>query len=151
MVEKTVSQVTFEIDQIDRLLAAYADLLEQAQRARPDLIQVTALASVSHSFYNGLENIFLIIAKSLDDNTPTGAQWHRDLLIQMTKADGKRAPVLSVETAQRLADYLGFRHVYRHSYSFFLNWDEMEKLVTPLTVVWGQVKSELQQFVANLR
>lgn len=58
MVEKVLSQVKFEIEQIDHLLKSYADLLERIQKREPDLIEVTAVASVLHSFYNGLENIF---------------------------------------------------------------------------------------------
>ena len=52
--------------------------------------------------------------------------------------------------AYRLADYLGFRHFYRHSYSFFLEWDELEKLVTPLAEVWDQTKGELELFLVSL-
>jgi hypothetical protein len=50
----------------------------------------------------------------------------------------------------RLADYLGFRHFYRHSYLFYLEWRELEKLVTPLGEVWEQTKSELQAFLDTL-
>jgi hypothetical protein len=38
---------------------------------------MTALASVLHSFYNGLENIFLSIARHVDQQVPTGDRWHR--------------------------------------------------------------------------
>ncbi len=54
--ENVVSRVTFEIGQIDQLLAAYADVLERVQQRTPDLVEITAIASVLHSFYNGLEN-----------------------------------------------------------------------------------------------
>ena len=114
------------------------------------MVDVTAVASVLHSFYNGLENIFLSIAKGIDADVPTGAQWHRDLLTKMAESTPNRGPVLTTETAHQLADYLGFRHFYRHSYSFFLEWDELEKLVTPLAKVWGQVKDELELFVVGL-
>jgi hypothetical protein len=117
---------------------------------KPDLVEITALASVLHSFYNGLENIFLSIAKGIDADVPTGSQWHRDLLAQMAQSTSNRAPVLTVETAHQLADYLGFRHFFRHSYSFFLDWNEMERLILPLHEVWMQVKTELQLFVDKL-
>lgn len=65
LVEKVISQVKFEIGQIDHLFESYADLLEQAQKKAPDLVEITAVASVLHSFYNGLENIFLSIAKGM--------------------------------------------------------------------------------------
>ena len=59
LAEKVISQVEFEIGQIDQLFESYAGLLEQVQKNIPDLVEVTAVASVLHSFYNGLENIFL--------------------------------------------------------------------------------------------
>ena len=95
--------------------------------------------------------MFLSIAKGVDDTVPTGAQWHRDLLIQMTKATSNRGPVLTDELAHQLAGYLGFRHFYRHAYSFFLEWSEVEKLVAPLEKVWDQVKAELELFLEEFR
>jgi len=151
LTDKIVSQVKFEIEQIDQLLRSFAGLLTSVQENTPDLVQVTALASVLHSFYNGLENMFLSIAKGVDDAVPTGAQWHRDLLTQMTKATSNRGPVLTDELAHQLAGYLGFRHFYRHAYSFFLEWSEVEKLVTPLEKVWDQVKAELELFLEEFR
>ena len=150
LAEKVISQVKFEMGQIDQLFESYADLLERAQKNMPDLVEVTAMASVLHSFYNGLENIFLSIAKGIDTHVPTGSQWHRDLLTRMTESTSSREPVLTAEMAHRLADYLGFRHFYRHSYSFFLEWGELEKLVTSLAEVWGQAKDELQLFLDSL-
>ena len=64
--------MTFEIGQIDQLLAVYADLVERVQQRPPDLVEITAIASVLHSFYNGLENIFLSIAKGVDQQVYTG-------------------------------------------------------------------------------
>ncbi len=150
LAEKVISQVNLEAKQMDQLLESYADLLTRVQKNTPDLVEVTAVASVLHSFYNGLENIFLAIAKGIDADVPTGSQWHRDLLIRMTESTASRGPVLTTGLAHRLMDYLGFRHFYRHSYSFFLEWEELERLVTPLAEVWAQVKSELQLFLDSL-
>jgi hypothetical protein len=150
LVRKAVSQVWFEIGQVDYLFESYADLFEQVRGKVPGLVEVTAVASVLHSFYNGLENIFLSIAKGIDRDVPTGAQWHRDLLAQMTQATSSRRPVLTRNTAHQLAGYLGFRHFYRHSYSFILEWDELAKLVVPLAEVWEQTKDELQLFLDSL-
>lgn len=138
------------MEQIDQLLDSYTDLLTRSQKSTPNLVEITAIASVLHSFYNGIENIFLSIAKRLDEYVPNGFQWHRDLLIQMTQKTPKRNQVISEEMAQELADYLGFRHFYRHSYSFFLEWGEVEKLVILLQKTWMQLKEELNQFVSSL-
>lgn len=151
MVEKVLSQVTFEIGQINQLFVAYGDLLERVQQRTPDLIEVAVVASVLHSFYSGIENAFLAIAKGLDQRVPASAQWHRDLLVQMTQGTANRGGVISTELARKLADYLGFRHFYRHTYSFLLEWGELEKLVISLQEVWGQVKIELDKFLDSLR
>jgi hypothetical protein len=43
-----------------------------------------------------------------------------------------------------------FRHFYRHSYSFFLDWSELEKLVIPMSVVWAQTKQALIRHLPHL-
>jgi len=149
-IKKAVEQINFEIGQIDRLFEEYADLLKQAQRKEPSLVELTAMASVLHSFYSGLENIFLSVAKGIDQDIPAGAEWHRKLLKQMTEATPNREPLLSVRVFQQLIEYLGFRHFYRHSYSFFLNWERLELLVTPLPEIWEQTRDEIQQFLKQI-
>lgn len=150
MVRKTISQIKFEIDQIDQLFVAYADLLERVNNEPPNLVQITALASVLHSFYNGLENIFRSIAKGIDGRVPAGTHWHRELLSQVANPTINRGAVLSDETAQALITYLGFRHFYRHSYSFFLDWNELETLIDQLPEAWRHTKEDLQRFLNGL-
>lgn len=150
MAEKVASQITFEMGQIDQLLAAYAKLWARVQARTPDLVELTAIASVLHSFYNGVENIFLSVAKGVDQRVPSGVQWHRDLLLQMTEETTNRRGVIPTEFVPQLADYLGFRHFYRHSYSFFLDWEEMKSLVISLPEVWERTKKALQEFLDSV-
>jgi hypothetical protein len=147
---KTVEQVRFEVDQIDHLLDSYSDLLAQSQVTPPGLVEVTAVASVLHSFYNGLENIWLAIAKGVDADVPSGLQWHRDLLVRMTTPTTTRPAVLTAKSIASLSDYLAFRHFFRHSYSFILEWEEMGELVTRLPQTWADVKLDIRQFLARL-
>ena len=151
MFESVIDETEFEMDQIDRLFVSYAVLFDRVRQGQPDVIETTAVASVLHSFYNGLELIFLSIAKRLDRQVPTGERWHRQLLFQMMQSTVQRDSVISTELAQQLDNYLAFRHFYRHSYSFFLDWSELEKLVTPLQSVWSQAKAELNMFLDHLR
>lgn len=150
MRNKAISQIRFEIQQIEQLFETYSGLLERVRRETPGMIEITAIASVMHSFYNGLENIFRSIAREIDADIPTGDRWHRDILTKMTESTDFRPPVLSHETFLRLTEYLAFRHFYRHSYSFILEWDELEKLVIPLPKIWEQVKHELNTFLDTL-
>jgi hypothetical protein len=150
-VERAIAQIAFEITQIDNLFGVYAELLTRVQQHQPDTVEIAAVASVLHSFYNGIEKIFLIVAKQVDENAPTGNQSHRDLLVQLTKRNDQRGIVILEATAKKLADYLGFRHFYRHSYSFFIDWNELQKLVVVVDQVWAQTKSDLEFFQTDLR
>jgi hypothetical protein len=149
-VEKVIDRINFEITQIDKLFEVYAELLSRVQKRQPDTVEIAAVASVLHSFYNGVENIFLIVAKHIDQSVPTGMQSHRDLLLQMTQRNSRRGNVISTDTAKKLSAYLGFRHFYRHSYSFFIDWNELQKLVRVLPQVWEQNKSDLLTFIGSL-
>ncbi|GAB6172356.1 hypothetical protein JCM15765_18340 [Paradesulfitobacterium aromaticivorans] len=144
--DKAISQVNFEIQQIDELLISYKDLFENSLVKEPSLIELTAIGSVLHSFYNGVENIFESIGKNIDGRLPTGNHWHIELLKQMTQDTHKRPPVISEGLKGRLTEYLAFRHFYRNSYSFFLKWDELKKLVNPIESIWAECKNELTTF-----
>jgi hypothetical protein len=76
----------------------------------PDMI-VVGLAGYIHSFYNGLEKIFDLIAEYVDNFVPPDKAWHKELLKQMTlEIHGVRPAVLTAELASVLEDYLEFRH-----------------------------------------
>ena len=145
--KQMIERIRFELEQIDDFLAAYEELLDECRFKEPDLIKLTAVASVLHSFYNGVENILLQVARNIDESVPEGNQWHRDLLIQASTAMSTRIPILSPQSREFLADYMAFRHFYRHSYSFCLKWNELEKLVRQLPHVWPMVKGEIKTFL----
>lgn len=149
MDKKVISQINFEIEQISTLLSKFHGFLQNVVHGEPDPIELAALASILHSFYTGLEKIFLSIAKGIEADVPTGGQWHRDLLRQMGQSLTTRPAVLSPEVIQKLLEYLGFRHFYRHAYSFVLNWVEIRKLVVSVDEVWNLVRKELENFVDN--
>lgn len=151
--ESSLSLIRSEIESIDRLIfSSYVNLLELSQAREPNLVELTALGGVIHSFYNGVENIFLCIAKEFleEDQDLTGADWHRRLLDIMTRQTQDREAVITVEIAGQLDDYLGFRHFFRHSYCDRLNWNKLEGLVVGVVEVWNQLKSELTTFLTSM-
>jgi len=145
--EKAISQIIFEIQQIDELFASYQELLEKSKTEEPTLIELTAIGSILHSFYNGIENIFKTIGKNIDGEIPSGNHWHSQLIKQMTEATSKRDPIISEVLKGKLVDYLAFRHFFRNSYSFFLKWNELKKLTDPVITVWLEFKIEISTFV----
>jgi hypothetical protein len=134
--------IEFEIGEIDSLFQLYEKELLDLEKS-PNLVELTALAGVLHSFYNGIENTLLIIAKNIDKTIPSDSDWHKSLLEQMAKENKHRKVVLTLDTKNELLKYLGFRHFFRHSYSFHLKWERMEELVKPIRTVWEKFKAEI--------
>lgn len=147
--EAVLNKVRFEIEEIDNLLTVYEPLLNLARKRNLDLIEKTALAQVLHSFYNGLENIFLVVSKSTDGFIPTGVTWHRELLNQVSAETENRKPVLNTGTNESLLEYLGFRHVVRHIYSTNLDIDRMIHLAVKMRAVWESTKKDLVTFITS--
>ena len=71
------SYIERELDQIERLMREYSELLAVSSEKEPELIARTALGAVFQSFYNGVENIFQTVAKWVDQDVPAGVDWHR--------------------------------------------------------------------------
>lgn len=146
-----IPEIEFQVGQIRKLFTSYEETLQRCRKTAPGFIEIVALASFLHSFYNGIESVFLLAAKNIDGGTPDSRKWHRDLLLRMAEETAVRGAVISIETRDKLIDYLAFRHFYRHSYSHIMEWAELEKLIMPVTDVWNQIEKELLEFISYLR
>ncbi len=150
MTEKVLTHIRVEIESIEFLLAEYDIVLQEFLSPTPSKASELAVAAILHSFYGGLENIFQRIAKKIDNQMPSGEQWHTDLLSQMVTATEKRPRLLSEATSALLKEYLHFRHFFRHNYMFVLEHERLDDLVRPLPEVWAKTKSDIREFVQAL-
>jgi hypothetical protein len=119
----------------------------QAATGSPDDFHVDATALNLHGFYAGLERLFELIADTVDEAKPGGANWHQELLRQMSAAvPGVRPSVLSIGVGNRLAPYRGFRYVVRNVYTFYLDPVQLGILVQELPAVAAATTNELLAF-----
>lgn len=139
-------QVAIDRANIDQLFTAYAFVLDTLSEEDPGFIETSALSTMLHSFYNGIENIFKRIALGIDGNVPSGAASHSALLFSMAQSTNNRPPLISTAMQNRLSAYLSFRHAFRHMYTFQLKWSKMHNLVMESEEVWQQLQAELDLF-----
>jgi len=105
-----------------------------------------------HSFYSGLEKIFEKIATTVDGSVPNAANWHQELLRQMSMEIPKVRPaVISQEMRDMLEDYCGFRHVVRNVYAHHLKPEKIEMLITKILPVLEKLTAELNAFATFLQ
>ena len=138
------------VEDINDMLKVYEELIEKAKQSKPDIVEIAALGSVLQSFYNGVEGIFLLVAKQIDNRTPSDPAWHQTLLNQVLEKTGLREGIVTSDTAASLAMYMKFRHFFRHAYTFMLDWERLQPLVDELTTIWETTKDEITTFCDTL-
>ncbi|EFI34154.1 conserved hypothetical protein [Desulfonatronospira thiodismutans ASO3-1] len=103
-----------------------------------------------HSFYNGCENIFRSVAAFFENDLGTGS-WHKDLLRRMRlEITGYRPRVISDELYACLDDFRGFRHRFRHSYGFELDWEREKVVARKMDKAFQLMQEELTVFMSRL-
>ncbi len=138
------TKVLFEIQQIEKLILQANPLFEVCKYKDPDFIEMSAMSAVLHSFYNGIESIFLIIEKSEKQPIEKSAGWHKELLNNAVLG----MDIISSESRDILVEYMQFRHFFRHAYNFQMNWQKMEHLALGIETAWNRVKTEVELFIA---
>ena len=109
-------------------LTALGEELAKAPR-QDDIYSLRARGSILHDFYNGVERVFLRIARELNGGVPRGDQWHRDLVDDMTlEIPEVRPAVIDQDLARALGDFLRFRHLFRNVYGGVLDAERMASL-----------------------
>jgi len=143
------TKIIYEISEIDELLSKSSVLLKKCMIQEPDYIELSAVGSTIHSFYNGLENIFLVIQKNIDKKISSKERWHSELLLSMFEENENRKAVLSPNLKDSLTDYMGFRHFFRHAYGYHLRWDLAKPLFENMQEIWNNVKNDILKFLGK--
>ena len=132
------------------LLVPRLGTLAARSKLETDFAVVDALALNVQSLYTGLEQIFEAIAREVDDDLPSGASWHRELLDQMGSEVSERRPeVISEASRSCLHEARSFRHVVRNVYSYNLNPEMVTALARRLLDCYAQVRGELEGFASH--
>ena len=139
-----------ELTNLDRIVDQGKILLDKLPQ-EPTFIEISAAGKLAHDFYNGVERLFERIAVYLGPGLPAGANWHTLLLRTMESGiEGVRPAVIGHQIALRLLDYLRFRHLFRHTYGYELEWDKLHPLVGGLEKTFGLLRQQIEQFIQTL-
>lgn len=142
-----------ELDKLAKLTQAFeqqvAPNLERPPEDMPDYDRA-ATGYYLHSFYNGCENIFLTIARFFENDLEPGG-WHTNLLKRMKLTiPGYRPAVIDQELYHLLNDFRSFRHVFRHSYSFELDWERERLVAKKVSRTASLLDAQIKRFLQNL-
>ena len=147
MDNKLKAKILFEISQIEKLLKDSKPLFDLCKIKKPDFIEMSAAAMILHSFYNGIENILILVLKFYDRQLPTSNKWHMEILDKAFIADNKRKQIFCTDIKETMEEYLKFRHFVRHIYGFQLEWERMETLLNGINDFWVMAKENINNFL----
>jgi hypothetical protein len=109
-----------------------------------------AIGFYLHNFYNGCENIFTLIARTFE-NTIDPQTWHRSILGRMNlEIEGIRPAVIDEELVRLLDNFRDFRHVFRHCYSFELDWNRERIVLEQFDYTFTKFKEAMDVFIGEL-
>lgn len=123
----------------------------QHSKINSDDMYVDGVALNLHGFYSGLERLFELIATVVDESRPQGAEWHKELLEQMSKqVPGVRPAIISEQVRLRLDEHRHFRHLIRNVYTFKLEPSKVGKLLEETPDLFTQIRREILAFARFL-
>lgn len=144
------NEIALELNNLQRLVEE-SNPLFGGLSGDPSSVELRALGSIVHDFYTACERIFERVAVYLGPGLPVGDSWHISLLRSMeVQIEGKRPAVLEHQLAACLLDYLRFRHLFRHTYGYELEWDKLHPLVERLETTKASLGRQLDNFVLAL-
>lgn len=141
-----LEKLTLDLAAAERRAAEVASVLGTATCSDPDRGGVAIAAVALDHYYTSIESSLEMIGHVFDSMTPTGADWHRALLLSVSTGTTTRPAVLSPKTASDLKDLLAFRHFLRHAYAADLEWKRMCDVAAALGNTHRRVKSDLDAF-----
>jgi hypothetical protein len=142
-------EINQELQELELLMEEIRGLKERLKN--PSTYDLRAAGSILHDFYNGVEVIFRRVAQEVNGGLPAGAEWHKQLLKDMSiRIDKVRPGVISDNLRIQLQKYLGFRHIFRNIYGFSLESDRIKSLSKDLEKIFGNLKRELKDFTTFL-
>jgi len=155
MRQSDISLLKVEIESnfsdLERIVSEIKEAIKEIDSSIPTYRDKAALGALLHSFYNGIENVLKRLAEEVDHSVPMGEGWHRSLLRRMEgEVKGRRPSILRKQTVGILEPYLGFRHFFRHSYTFEIDWQKLKPLVENIEMALREFRTDLENFFSKL-
>jgi hypothetical protein len=109
--------------------------------------QVESTGYWLHNLYSAFEDLFKIVAGFWENSIQPDRGFHANLLKRMLlRIEGVRPPVISEGSFLILSELKGFRHVFRHAYSYELDDERVRFLLRRVLERKEGLLNDLDQF-----
>lgn len=117
----------------------------------PSEAQLINIGYYLHNLYNAFENIFLNIADVFENQIKEKSRWHYSLQKRMAlNIEDIRPKVISKETSNYLDELRRFRHIFRHSYDYEIDWERLKIVLKKAEKLQRIYQKEIRNFIGFL-
>lgn len=134
-----------EFENINHVSNQLQELRENTDR-QYTIVELAAMATFLHNFYNGIENIQKRILNYINVETKDTPTWHKDLL----KISVENS-IITEKIYDVLSGYLSFRHFFIHAYTFNLKWEDLKLLVDGVGDTLKQFHHLVDKYIEELK
>ena len=144
------AELRADMPRLERLFHKYELIHDKLSEIEPDEFDYVALAYTIVNLYNLIENYFLRISKTFENNLdPT--TWHRHLLKRMfLEIEGLRPAFMTEQDYILFNELRAFRHVFRHIYQQELDTTKLLQLDSSIPATVERFKELHQNYLEKL-
>jgi uncharacterized protein YutE (UPF0331/DUF86 family) len=124
-----VAELESQWKEIFKLHSTIQEKLKRLKSHLDDEDLANSLAYKLHNLYSAYEDLFKLVARFFENQIADISGYHFELLNRMKlQIEGVRPKLLADESFMLLNELRGFRHVFRHAYSYKLDAERVIKL-----------------------
>ena len=140
--------------QVEQIRGIYKTLQKKVQLIEKLPVAQETVESAGywlHNLYNACEDLFKLVAGFWENSLSVDGEFHVQLLKRMLLNIKDVRPALLSEAGYRMLNELrGFRHVFRHAYSYGLDEERVNALLRKALNKEDTVIKDLQTFRKNI-
>ena len=137
--------------QIAIIERVYEKIQQRSENYDANVEKMESLAYQLHNLYCAFEDLMELVADEFENRIEERRNWHIRLLRRMTEDISEIRPALfSLETFPLLDELRGFRHWFRHAYSYEIDPEKLGIVLRKAIELRRKYKSEVESFLRKL-
>jgi hypothetical protein len=142
-----LSEFEFQADLIKTIYQRLNDKLVVFEKETPSRELIESAGYWMHNLYCAFEDLFKQVSAFWENHLSDDGDFHVNLLKRMMiNIKDIRPPLLSIESFGYLNELRGFRHVFRHAYSYGLDDERVAYLIRKTISKKEMVLVDLSKF-----
>ena len=142
-----LSEFDFQIDLIKAIYQRLSDKLVVFEKETPSREMIDSSGYWMHNLYCAFEDLFKQVSVFWENHMSDDGDYHVNLLKRMMiNIKDIRPSLLSKDSYEYLNELRGFRHVFRHAYSYGLDDERVAYLIRKTISKQEMVLADLSRF-----